>query len=244
MADLDLTNPTLPVLNTTPPGKPILANLSRILNSPINPFGSELEQDHLTVGGWLVVVLDTNESLLVRVKSDSYQPAITLDTQGRGPGIRATRELSFADVRNPDGVLLSDAGAILLPDGANSIFDAIRRASKNPAVTDLLSPNSGLEENGSNILTDASKGNTFGFTLTNDKTLANPANGTDGQRVLWRVKQDSVGGRGLIFGTKFRFGSTIPSVTLSAAPNLTDYIEASYNAASDTWDVIRFAAGY
>lgn len=244
LADLDLSNPTLPSLDITPAQKPILANLTRILSSPVNPFGEELQQDHLTVGGWFEVILDANETALFRSKANSFQPAITVDHLGLGPTIRSTTEMKLADVRFPDGVSLSDPVNSKLPDRAVSIIDAITRASKNTAVTDLSSPGSGLEEVGDNVLTDASKGNTFAFIVVSDKVLANPTNGTDGQRVLWRIKQDSVGGRIITFGSKFRFGTTVPFTPLSTTANTTDYIEACYNKDSDTWDVIRFVKGF
>jgi len=97
---------------------------------------------------------------------------------------------------------------------------------------------------GATISTDASVGNTFRVTLGGNRTLANPTNPLDGQMLLFIVTQDGTGGRTLAFDTKFRFGTSLPSITLSAQPNKTDRIGVQYNLPSDTFDVISFAPGF
>lgn len=97
---------------------------------------------------------------------------------------------------------------------------------------------------GATLATDASASSHFRCTLTGGPTtLANPTNGTDGQKVVWELTQDATGGRTLVLGSKFRLGSDLPSVVLSTAANSTDYLGAIYNAARDKWDVIALAKG-
>jgi hypothetical protein len=92
--------------------------------------------------------------------------------------------------------------------------------------------------------TDASLGNEFTFTATSAFTLANPTNPTGGQMAIWRIKQDATGGWVISFGTAFRFGTDIPSVTLTTTPLKTDYMGAVYNETDSKWDVLAFTKGY
>jgi hypothetical protein len=94
----------------------------------------------------------------------------------------------------------------------------------------------------SNIATNAALANHFTVTLGGNRTLSNPTNPTAGQRVIWEIRQDGVGGRTLAFDTAFRFGSTIPSVTLTTTASKTDYIAAIYNGTDSKWDIVAFSS--
>lgn len=94
------------------------------------------------------------------------------------------------------------------------------------------------------IATDASLGNVFTVTLGANRTLGDPTNPTNGQKCIWRVRQDATGGRTLAYGAAFRFGTDVTSPTLSTAANKTDYIGAIYNSADLKWDVVAVAKGY
>lgn len=94
------------------------------------------------------------------------------------------------------------------------------------------------------IAVDASLGNTFDVTLAGNRTLGNPTNATDGQKLLFRIKQDATGGRTLAYGTKYRFGTDITGVTLSTAASKLDRIGVEYNAAADKFDVIAVVKGF
>lgn len=109
--------------------------------------------------------------------------------------------------------------------------------TKTP-VTIADDPTGGL------IATDASAGNLFRSTLAGNRTLSNPTNPTDGQRVMWELKQDGTGSRVLTLGTKFRLGTDLPSVVLTTAAGKKDFVGAQYNLADDKWDVIALAKGY
>lgn len=95
-----------------------------------------------------------------------------------------------------------------------------------------------------NIGTDATQSNLFEITLGGNRTLANPSNGVDGQRVVWEIIQDATGGRTLAFGNKFVFGETISAAVVSTAAGKRDFLGAIYNAAADKWYVVAFAKGY
>ena len=97
----------------------------------------------------------------------------------------------------------------------------------------------------SSLATDASTGEIFDVTLTGNATLANPDNSVDGKTLRWRIKQDGTGSRAVTLGSKFRLPSSASSpLPFSTAANKTDLLAATYNAASDSWDVIAFVMGY
>lgn len=94
------------------------------------------------------------------------------------------------------------------------------------------------------VATDASQGNQFQVTLAGNRTLGNPTNSQDGQKVLWRIKQDATGSRTLTLGSNFRLGADISSITLSTAANKVDFLGAVYHASDGKWDVLAFVKGY
>lgn len=94
------------------------------------------------------------------------------------------------------------------------------------------------------IAVDASLGNDFTVTLGGNRTLGNPTNPSNGQKILFAIRQDGTGNRTLTLDTAYRLGTDIPSVTLSTAANKTDYLGVRYNGTDSTWDVLAFTKGY
>lgn len=135
-------------------------------------------------------------------------------------------------------------------------LNAKAAAGANTDITSLAAANLSLSSpiikgtkvvsltDGATITTDASTGNNFTVTLGGNRTLANPTNPTDGQKCVWRLKQDATGGRTITLDTAFRLGSDVTAVALSTTPNKTDYLGAIYNAADSVWDVVSLARGY
>lgn len=97
---------------------------------------------------------------------------------------------------------------------------------------------------GATISTNAALGNHFRVVLGGNRTLANPTNASDGQRILFEITQDNAGSRTLTLGNKFAFGADITEVTLSTASNKKDFIGVQYNSSSDKFYVIAVAKGY
>ncbi len=93
-----------------------------------------------------------------------------------------------------------------------------------------------------NIATDASLGDIFTVTLTDDRTLDAPTNSTNGQRILWRLIQDDTGSRLITLDAIFNVGPF--TITLSTTAEDIDYIEAIYNQDNATWDITNFRIGY
>lgn len=78
------------------------------------------------------------------------------------------------------------------------------------------------------------------------RVLGNPTNvpgAGQTQLIMIEIRQSSAGGNALTFGTDYRFGTSIPSVTLSTGANKTDYLGVRYNPTDSKWDVIMFIAG-
>ena len=95
------------------------------------------------------------------------------------------------------------------------------------------------------INTDASSGDIFNITLTDNITLANPTNPTDGQTIRWRIVQDNNGNRSVALGNKFVLPSSATSpLPWSTSPNKMDILAATYHAGRDKWDVVAFVPGY
>jgi len=94
------------------------------------------------------------------------------------------------------------------------------------------------------IAVDAALGNTFTVTLGGNRTLGNPTNATNGQRLLFRIRQDATGSRTLALDTKYRFGTDITSITLTTTAAKTDYLGVIYHSGDDKFDVIAFVKGY
>lgn len=94
------------------------------------------------------------------------------------------------------------------------------------------------------IATDASSGTHFRVTLGGNRTLGNPTNPTDGQKVVWEFIQDGTGSRTIALDTKFAFGTDITGVTLTTTASKRDFMGAIYNSTADKWFVTAFVKGY
>ena len=94
------------------------------------------------------------------------------------------------------------------------------------------------------IATDASLGNHFRVTLGDNRTLGNPTNSTDGQKVIWEFVQDVTGSRTITLDTRFGLGTDITAVTLTTTANKRDFMTAIYNMGVGTWYVVGFVKEY
>lgn len=87
------------------------------------------------------------------------------------------------------------------------------------------------------ITTDASLGYTFGstyrVTLGGNRTIANPTNLTDGQRLIYEIHQDGTGNRSVTWGSMFTWSDDLPIPTLSTTLNYVDQIGVVYNSTAN-----------
>lgn len=94
------------------------------------------------------------------------------------------------------------------------------------------------------ITTDAALGNHFRVTLAGNRTMGAPTNPTDGQKLLYEVKQDATGSRTVTWNAVFRFGTDVTSPTLTTTASKKDFIGFVYNSTDVKWDCLAVARGY
>ncbi len=94
-----------------------------------------------------------------------------------------------------------------------------------------------------NVIVDVTLGCHFRLTMTGN-VLLTPTGGHDGQRIVFELIQDGVGNRILSTGTPWVFGTDIPSVTLSTAADMHDFLTVIYNASWGYYIVVAFVKGY
>jgi hypothetical protein len=97
---------------------------------------------------------------------------------------------------------------------------------------------------GTTISVDASQGNHFRVTLAGNRTLANPTNPTDGQKITFEILQDATGTRTLAYGTAYAFSADIPSPTLTTTANKRDFLGFVYNASTSLWYLLAVVHGF
>ncbi len=98
---------------------------------------------------------------------------------------------------------------------------------------------------GANIATNSDNGDLFTVTLGGNRTIDNPTGTpTDGQQIMYRLKQDATGSRTVTWGAAFRFSTDVVSPTLTTTANKIDYVGFQYNSADSTWDCLAVARGY
>ena len=155
---------------------------------------------------------------------------------------------------NTDGSLKSSAvsAAGALQSGAAAGGD-LSGSYPNPTVTKsnagftvgkaLTSGVSTLTD-AATITVDASLGNHFRVTLGGNRTLGNPTNPVDGQKIIVEVVQDGTGSRTLGYGTAYAFSTSLPSPTLSTAATKRDFLGFAYNSSTSKWYFIAFVSGF
>lgn len=119
--------------------------------------------------------------------------------------------------------------------------------TRTPTAATVTPPKMALTvalTDGTNIATDASLAEIFSVTIAGNRTIDNPTNPTAGQTLIYRIKQDGTGSRTITWGSEFRFGTDVPSPTLSTTAAKTDYIGFRRNTTDTKWDCLAVARGY
>lgn len=96
---------------------------------------------------------------------------------------------------------------------------------------------------GATISVDASAGNDFRVTIKGNRSLANPGNSVDGQRITFQVRQGGAGGFQVTWGSKYKFGNA-GAPALSTAAGDTDVVGFIYNADLASWLCVGAALGF
>jgi hypothetical protein len=128
--------------------------------------------------------------------------------------------------------------------GAASGYAPLNSSSKVPAANLPVTLPPVTLTDAATIATDASLGNHFRVTLGGNRTLGNPTNPADGQKIIWELIQDATGSRTITLSGNFALGTDISSITLSTSANKHDFLGAVYNATAGKWYIIAFTTGY
>lgn len=82
------------------------------------------------------------------------------------------------------------------------------------------------------------------LTLIGNTTLTFTGTPSDGQVVIFAIRQDAVGSRIITWESRVRFSVEIPTLTLSTTPDLLDYVIFRYNADDDKFDLLATNRGF
>lgn len=133
----------------------------------------------------------------------------------------------------PDGQYFTNLANI--PSGAGRIPEAnlpLRHRNTVVTLTD-----------GANIATNAALGDHFKVTLGGNRTLDNPTNVVEGQRIVFEFIQDGTGSRTITLGANFLLGVDITAVTLTTTANKKDMM-ACVGTSDGKLKVVAFMRGY
>jgi len=131
------------------------------------------------------------------------------------------------------------AGGVVLDDLTSS-----RALAATIVDSGAVAPAVVMLTDGATISMDASQGNDFRVTIAGNRTIANPANPTDGQRIVVQVTQGGQGANTLAFGSAFEFGAGLAQPTLSTTAGYTDLLGFIYNTAKGSWLFAAYALGF
>src|SRR5262249_5830539 len=85
------------------------------------------------------------------------------------------------------------------------------------------------------IAVDASLGNDFRVTIGGNRTLGNPGNPVDGQKIIFQITQGHGGPFTVTWGTGYEFATGLPQPALSTTEGQTDLLAFIYNATKGKW---------
>ena len=94
------------------------------------------------------------------------------------------------------------------------------------------------------ISVDASLGNDFRVTIAASRTMGNPANPTDGQKITFQITQGAGGSAVITWSSSYEFSDGLPQPTLSTKAGQTDLLGFIYNAAKGKWLLAAFINGF
>lgn len=103
----------------------------------------------------------------------------------------------------------------------------------------------------STVLVNAALGNFFRLTFTSaigaTRTIGVPSNPTDGQMIMFELKQDTSGSRTVTWSSStggYEWGTDVAVPTLTTTASKTDYVGFIYNSTANVWRGIAVARGY
>ncbi len=94
------------------------------------------------------------------------------------------------------------------------------------------------------VTTNAALGNTFTLTTSQSFTMANPTNPTNGQKIIYKIKQGSGGSKIITWDTAFRGSNDITLPILTTDESYVDYIGFIYDSAATKWNCMASNRGF
>jgi hypothetical protein len=110
--------------------------------------------------------------------------------------------------------------------------------------TGAIAPAVVLLTDAATISLDASLGNDFRVTIAGNRTLGNPANPVDGEKIVVHVTQGTGGNFTLSYGSAYEFSTGLPQPTLSTTAGDTDLLAFVYNSAKSKWLLAAYVIGF
>lgn len=229
----ETTTGTDAVRATTPQGvaAAITARVASATAAGIVELATDVETTTGTDTARATTPANVAAAITARTATTSAAGIVELATTGE-----ATAESDTARAVTPAG--LADRAKLASPTFTGTVTtDKVVVGGSLVSTADTLT-------DAATILVDAALGNVFTVTLGGNRTLGNPSNPTNGQRIIFRIRQDGTGSRTLALGSDYRLGTDITSTTLTTTAAKTDYLGVMYNSTDSKWDVIAFVKGY
>lgn len=202
-----------------------------------------------TIDGAATLVLNQNQG--ARIVSDGTNYFVQ-----RGTGSNNAAHLStgiLPDARMPDltGDVTTTEGAVATTIANNAVTTAKildSNVTSAKLASDITFPGRVIDQvvaltDGANIATNAALGNVFTVTLGGNRTMDAPTNPVNGQKIIYRIRQDATGSRTLTWNAAFSFTGDVPTPTLSTTAAKVDYVGFMYNGTDSVWDAVAFKKG-
>jgi hypothetical protein len=138
----------------------------------------------------------------------------------------------------PDIVAITTTNDVVAGSSTTDVVDVgyIFPAGTVPVVVPLT--------DAATIAINAAAGNDFRVTLGGNRTLGNPSNPVDGQKIVIWVTQDGTGSRTLAYGSAYGFAASLSAPVLSTAAGAVDVLGFEYFAPKSKWLLMAYNLDY
>jgi hypothetical protein len=98
------------------------------------------------------------------------------------------------------------------------------------------------------VAVNAALGTHFRLLMTSGvgatRAMGAPSNPSDGQKILFEIKQDATGSRAVTWNAVYRFGTLVTQPVITVTASKKDYVGFVYNATDVKWDCLAVSPGY
>jgi hypothetical protein len=161
-----------------------------------------------------------------------------------GPGAAPGRRGSGRRAFGVTAVLVAGGAALSGAFGSSRARGATTLAAGTTVGQGAIAPTVVRLADAPTIAVDASLGNDFRVTLGTSRTMGNPANPADGQRLIFQITQGGAGPAGITWDSAYDFSPALPQPSLSAIAGHTDLLGFTYYAAARKWRLAAFVNGF